>query len=77
MKLRALKSFEKIIDGSIGRPRKNGEIFEVDQKRAELLLSHKLVEIVPELKAEEPPVTPMVEEKQEEPKKKRTRKTKK
>ena len=62
MKLKALKSFETIIDATIGRKRIEGEIFEVDEDRAKVLLDHELVEVV----IEEKP-------KKETPKKKKTK----
>lgn len=52
MKLKAKQEFEKIIDSTIGRVRKNGEIFEVSEDRAMVLLKANLVEIVEEPKIE-------------------------
>lgn len=46
MKVKALKKFERICDSSVNRVRKDGEIFEVDKDRAELLLSKGLVEVL-------------------------------
>lgn len=50
MKVRANKNFESIIDATIGRVRKAGEEWEVNEQRAKLLLDHKLVSIVEEPK---------------------------
>lgn len=70
MKVKAKKRFEYITDNTVNRKRKEGEIFEVDESRAKLLLDHNLIEIVSEF-IEEAPV-------EEEPKpKKRGRKPKK
>lgn len=65
MKLKALKSFEKMIDATIGRTRNEGEIFEVDKDRAKILLEHNLVEEVVEEIVEKP--------KKETPKKKKSK----
>lgn len=46
MKVRALKKFESIIDGAIGRKRREGEVWEVDQERAEHLIRHGVAELV-------------------------------
>lgn len=48
MKVRATKQFESIIDGAIGRPRKEGEEWEVDQERAFHLVEHGVAVIVEE-----------------------------
>ena len=56
MKVRAKQGFEFITDSTIGRVRKNGEIFEVDEDRAKLLLKHDLIEVIEEAKEEEPKV---------------------
>lgn len=48
MKLKALQEFERIVDSTIGRTRKNGEIFEVSEERAKVLLNANLVEVVEE-----------------------------
>lgn len=48
MKVKANKSFERITDLTIGRPRKDGEIFEVDESRAKVLLDRNLVSVVEE-----------------------------
>ena len=68
MKVKALKKFETIKDKTINRVRKEGEVFEVDEKRAELLLKNELIEIINEIKEE---VEEAVEEK---PKKKSAKK---
>lgn len=73
MKVKAKKRFEYITDNTVNRKRKEGEIFEVDESRAKLLLDHNLIEIVREVEIETP-----IEEVKEEPKpKKRGRKPKK
>lgn len=70
MKVKAKKRFEYITDNTVNRKRKEGEIFEVDESRAKLLLDHNLIEIVREAEIEAPI--------EEEPKpKKRGRKPKK
>ena len=48
MKVIARHEFENIIDATINRPRRAGEVFEVDAARANLLLEHHLVEVLPE-----------------------------
>ena len=48
MKVIARHEFEGIIDATIGRARKAGEVFEVDAARANLLLEHHLIEVIPE-----------------------------
>lgn len=62
MKVKANTKFESIIDKTIGRPRKNGEVFEVSEERAKLLMDHNLILIVEE--------EPKEEIKEEKPKKK-------
>lgn len=49
MRVKANTNFELIIDATIGRPRHNGEEFEVPEERGNLLLSHNLVSVVPDL----------------------------
>lgn len=70
MKVKALKKFERVCDSSVNRVRKDGEIFEVDKERADLLVSKGLVEVlekqVKKEVAEEPQVeNAMVEEPKE------------
>lgn len=85
MKLKAKKEFEKIIDSTIGRVRKNGEIFEVSEDRAMVLLKANLVEIVEEPKkevveekiAEKQEVAEEIVEKPQKTTKKSTKKAKK
>ena len=48
MRVIAKRNFEHIIDATIGRPRLEGEEFEVDKDRAQLLKEHDLVIIVRE-----------------------------
>lgn len=48
MKVIARHEFESIIDATIGRARKAGEVFEVGAARANLLLEHHLIEVIPE-----------------------------
>lgn len=48
MKVKANKNFESIIDATIGRVRKNGEVWEVSEQRAKVLLEHNLVSVVEE-----------------------------
>lgn len=55
MKLKAKKSFERVMDATIGRFRKEGEEFFADEKRASVLLERGLVEIVPEEEIKEEP----------------------
>ena len=76
MKVQARHEFENITDITVNRPRKAGEIFEVDEERAKLLLDHHLIEILPQ---EEPKAEPKVEEIKEEVKEevKKPRKSKK
>lgn len=73
MKVKAKKRFEYITDNTVNRKRKEGEIFEVDESRAKLLLDHNLIEIVREVEIE----TPIEEVKEETKPKKRGRKPKK
>jgi hypothetical protein len=73
MKVQARHEFENITDITVNRPRKAGEIFEVDEKRAKLLLDHHLIEILPQ---EEPKVEEIKEEIKEEVKKPRKSKKK-
>lgn len=66
MKVKANKNFENMIDKTVGRKRKEGEIFEVDEARANLLLKHNLVEFikVDKSKAEiEAEMEPVIKEK--------------
>lgn len=60
MKLVALKKFETINDKTINRPRKEGEIFEVDEARAKLLISNAVAKIYeePEQEVKEEPKEP-------------------
>lgn len=60
MKVQATKKFESIIDATIGRKRPAGEVFEVNEQRAQLLLSRGLVIAVDEPK-EEPKAEPAIE----------------
>lgn len=43
MKVKANKEFEWILDSTVGRSRVNGEIFEVDEDRANVLIEKGLV----------------------------------
>lgn len=52
VRVRATKEFESLIDGAIGRPRKEGEEWEVDQARADHLVAHGVAVIVPQKIAE-------------------------
>lgn len=52
MKIRALKKFEGIKDLERQAYPKEGEVWEVTKERAEFLLSHGVIEIVKEEKAE-------------------------
>ena len=54
MKLQARHSFEHVIDTTVGRIRKAGEVFEADEARAKVLLEHNLVYVLPEEVKEEP-----------------------
>lgn len=71
MKVKANVNFERVKDMTVGRTRKNGEIFEVDKARAELLFKHNLISIVEEDIKQEP----VIEE--EKPRKVRKPRTKK
>lgn len=53
MKLQAKHSFENVIDTTVGRTRRAGEVFEADEARAKVLLEHNLVYVLPEEKVEE------------------------
>ena len=48
MKVIARHEFENIIDATIQRPRRAGEVFDVDEARANLLLEHHLIEVLPQ-----------------------------
>lgn len=48
MKVQAKIHFERVTDVTVGRPRKAGEIFEVSEERAKVLLEHNLVSVLPE-----------------------------
>lgn len=77
MKVRAKQKFETIIDSTIGRKRKNGEVFEVSEERAKLLLNNDLVDLIEEPK-QEIEFKEEIKEKTEEPiTEKKTRKSKK
>lgn len=52
MKIRALKSFEGIKDIERGVYPKEGDIWEVDEERANFLKSHGVIEFVEEVKEE-------------------------
>lgn len=67
MKVKALKKFETIVDSTINRVRKDGEIFEADAKRVEQLLKAGVVEVLDkaEHKAEEPEVHTEMQEPKE------------
>lgn len=64
MKVQAKIHFERVTDVTVGRPRKAGEIFEVSEERAKVLLEHNLVSVLPEEKEE------ITEEKEKKPRKK-------
>ena len=49
MRVKANTNFELIIDATIGRPRRNGEEFEVSEERGKLLKEHNLVSEIPDL----------------------------
>lgn len=53
MKVQAKHQFEHVIDTTVHRTRKAGEIFEVSEERGKLLLEHNLVNVLPEEKEEE------------------------
>ena len=67
MKVKALKKFETIVDSTVNRVRKDGEIFEADAKRVEQLLKAGVVEVLDktEPKAEEPEVHTEMQEPKE------------
>lgn len=48
MKLKAKAAFGHVMDLTVNRCRYEGEVFEADEERADLLLSHDLVTIVVE-----------------------------
>lgn len=81
MKVKALKKFERVCDSSVNRTRKDGEIFEVDKERADLLVSKGLVEVlekqVKKEVAEEPQVENAMAEEPKEVKKAVRKSTKK
>ena len=52
MKVKAKRRFEYVIDTTVNRIRREGEIFDVNDERAKLLLKHHLIEILPEEIAE-------------------------
>jgi len=52
MKAKATKHFEHYTDKTVGRVRREGEIFEVDEGRAELLERMGLIEIVERIRTE-------------------------
>ncbi len=56
MKLKARAKFERVIDTRVGRVRRNGEVFEADEERANVLLKAGLVDVIEEkpIKTEEP-----------------------
>lgn len=68
MKVKALKKFEGVVDSTIGRVRKVGEVFEADAERVELLLKNNLIEVLDKAepkkaKVEEPEIkTAVIEE---------------
>ena len=70
VRVRATEKFERIIDGAIGRPRRKGEEWEVDEARAEHLVKHGVAELVNIVEPEEPQV-----EKIEKPKRGRKKKS--
>jgi len=77
MKVKALKSFENVVDTQVGRVRKENETFEVSDDRARILLDHKLVIVVEELNAHvNNPKEPVVESATLEPKDIKVPKTK-
>lgn len=53
VRVRATKKFEGLIDGAIGRTRKEGEEWEVDEARAEHLAKHGVAIILEEPKEPE------------------------
>lgn len=53
MKVKAKQEFGLIIDATIGRTRNLGEVWEVSEERAKVLLEHNLVTVVEEPHAEE------------------------
>lgn len=67
MKVKALKKFETIVDSTVNRVRKDGEIFEADAKRVEQLLKAGVIEVLDkaEPKAEEPEIKTAVQEPKE------------
>lgn len=50
MKVKALGKFEHVFDTTVSRTRKRGEIFDVSEERAKVLLMNSLVVIVEEPK---------------------------
>lgn len=60
MKVKAKKAFESITDLTVNRKRVYGEVFEVTEERAKVLLDRDLVEVI--------------EEEEKKPKKKTTKK---
>lgn len=50
MKVKAKKAFESITDLTVNRKRVYGEVFEVTEERAKVLLGRDLVEVVEEEK---------------------------
>ena len=48
VRVRALKAFESVSDGAIGRPRREGEEWECHPDRAAWLVLNKVAEYVPE-----------------------------
>lgn len=68
MKVKALKKFETIVDSTINRVRKDGEIFEADAQRVEQLLKAGVVEVLDKTepkKVEEPEVHTEMQEPKE------------
>lgn len=52
IKVKALKNFEKVIDNTIGRPRKEGETWEVSEDRLKTIqkFTLPLVEVVEDVR---------------------------
>ena len=46
MKVKALSRFEHVLDSTIGRTRKKGEVFEVSKERADVLFKNGLIQFV-------------------------------
>ena len=61
VKVRALKSFERIKDAERNVYPKEGEIWEVEQERADFLLQHGVIEIVEEKKEEKDVIVGRIE----------------